>query len=187
VSPLAVPPEGKPMPGFDPTAYGPVLAALLREAPLNPLDAGRPVEAVRAKLAALGDGAFRPHRVADADAAAACRAGLWLAFNFLDESHAISQGLHTPEGSFWHAILHRREPDASNSKYWWRRVGPHAVIAQITEQAPAVGYGYTTPEAFVDFCERVRGTGTDKERLAQAVQELEWRLLFEHCYRRAVG
>jgi hypothetical protein len=24
---------------------------------------------------------------------------------------------------FWHAIMHRREPDAANSKHWWRQVG----------------------------------------------------------------
>jgi len=111
----------------------------------------------------------------------AVRAGLWLLHDFLDESHAISQDLHTAEGSFWHAIMHRREPDPWNSKYWWRKVGPHPVLKSLVETAPELGYRFTTPEAFVDECERVRGSGTPDEDRARRVQLLEWRLLFEWC------
>ena len=119
--------------------------------------------------------------------AGACLAGLWLRFNCLDESHGVSQELHTPEGSFWHAILHRREPDPGNSKFWWRSVGSHPVLRQLVEQAPALGYGYTDPFTFVDYCERMRGKGGNDEQVAERVQELEWRLLFDWCCRRAVG
>src|SRR5207245_11135 len=61
------------------------------------------------------------------DWAACVRSGLYLRFNFLDESHTISQGIHTVEGSYWHAIMHRREPDYSNAKHWFRKVGQHPV------------------------------------------------------------
>lgn len=83
--------------------------------------------------------------------------------------------------------MHRREPDPSNSKYWWRRVGPHPVLGQLRERATALGYTFTSPEAFVDVCERVRGTGSADEDLARRVQLLEWQLLFDHCYRGAAG
>ena len=118
---------------------------------------------------------------------AACRAGLWLAFDFLDESHTISQGLETPEGSYWHAILHRREPDAWNSKYWWRRVGNHPVFAQLAEQAARLGWRAWDPAAFVDACEEERGSGSERERLLREVQRAEWELLFAWCYRHSVG
>jgi hypothetical protein len=152
------------------------LAELLRQLPLMPLGPGKPDPAMRAKLAA-----------AERDLSPACQAGLWLAFDFLDESHAISQELETAEGSYWHAIMHRREPDADNSKYWWRKVGSHPVLKLLQEQAPSLGYKFTDPFVLVDFVEHVRDTGSTDEELAKRVQQLEWQLLFEHCYRGVIS
>lgn len=184
---------------FDPAAYGPAFAALLRDAPPSPLGPGRPDAARRPALAALADGAFAPHRVVDKDAAAACRAGLWLAFDFLDESHAISQEIHTADGSYWHALMHRREPDFSNSAYWFRRVGAHPVFAPLRAEAaelaaagPAEAALLTRqaawdPFAFGDLCEAALAGRAACEDLCRRVQQAEWRLLFDHCFRRAVG
>ena len=63
---------------FDPAKYGPAVAALLAEPRLMPLGPGSPVTEVRRPLAAL-------------ELPPACRAGLWLYFDFIDESHRISQ------------------------------------------------------------------------------------------------
>src|SRR5262249_10233497 len=119
--------------------------------------------------------------------ALACLSGLWLYHDFLDPSHTLSQDISSSTGSFWHAIMHRREPDAGNSKYWWRRVGSHAVLTQLAEQAPALGYRYRDPAEFVGFADRVRDTGSADEELARQVQRLEWELLFDLCYRQALG
>src|SRR5262249_34109802 len=138
----------------------------------------------------LNDAAFRPHGVRDADMARACRAGLWLLHGFLDESHEISQGLDTAEGSYWHALVHRREPDFSNSKYWFRRVEAHPVFAELTRNAAELGYPSAAawdPFAFVDACERAIGRGGAEEELCRRVQQAEWELLFDWCYRRATG
>ena len=156
---------------FDPTAYGSAVADLFAIPRLPELGPGTPQFDVKPALQSL---ALPP----------ACIAGLWLYFDFLDESHAISQADEgNPERDYWHAILHRREPDASNSKYWWRRVGDHPVLAALAEQAPALGYRFTTPIDFVDLCEKVRGANSPAEGLAQRVQLLEWQLLFDWCYR----
>jgi hypothetical protein len=167
--------------------YPPVIAELLAVPCRMPLGPGTPDRRAADKLRRLDlAAACAPASVRRVDMARACLAGLWLRFGCFDESHGISQELHMPEGSFWHAILHRREPDPSNSKYWWRRVGSHPVLQQLVGQAPALGYAYTDPFTFVDFCECVRGQGGKEEKAAQDVQELEWRLLFEWCYRKAV-
>jgi hypothetical protein len=171
---------------MDSAPYATAIAELLAIPVRMPLGPGTPDRPAADRLCRLDiSTAFAPAAVRDADMARACLAGLWLRFNHLDESHGISQGLLTPEGSFWHAVMHRREPDPGNSKYWWRRVGSHPVIQQLAEQAPALGYNYTDPFAFVDFCERMRGSGGTEEAMAEDVQELEWRLLFAACLRSA--
>ena len=159
------------MTGFNPADYGTAVAELLATPRLAPLGPGSPDPSLSPKLQAT-------------DLPPLCRAGLWLYFDFLDESHRLSQDIETPDGSFWHAIMHRREPDAENSKYWWRRVGKHPVLARLVEQTPALGYTLVSAPAFVDYCERARDTGTADEEIARRVQLLEWQLLFDHCYRK---
>lgn len=155
--------------------YPKAVVELLAVAHPTALGPGAPNEAIRAHLTA-----------AVAVLSPPCAAGLWLRFDFLEESHAVSQTAEgTPDYDFWHAIMHRREPDAFNSKYWWRRVGSHPVLGQLRERAPEVRYAFTTPEAFVDFCEKVRDTGSAEEETAKRVQQLEWDLLFAWCFERA--
>src|SRR5947209_3342922 len=91
--------------------YPPAIAELLRKLPRMPLGPGEPDRSVKGQLEALNEEAFAPWRVVDRDMAAACRAGLWLAFGYLDESHTISQELHTAEGSYWHVLT--QMPQAS--------------------------------------------------------------------------
>lgn len=61
--------------------------------------------------------------------------GILLLWDFLHESHEISQtmeGRGTPRtGDYWHGIMHRREPDAGNASYWFRRVGRHPAFASL--------------------------------------------------------
>jgi len=103
---------------FNPSRYAPAITDLLREPWTPPLDVGQPDPAVQARLSALSnEEAFAPHKIRDRAMADACRAGLWLYHNFLDEAHEIAQELHTPTGSYWHALMHRREPDFSNPMY----------------------------------------------------------------------
>lgn len=172
---------------------------LLREELLPQLTVGAPLRVYEAALAQPIDSLFAPAKIIDRDFAQACRAGLWLYFDFFDESHAISQDLETPEGSYWHAILHRREPDYGNAKYWFRRVGRHPAFEPLREAAieltraagiPAgsdflVEQRTWDPFAFVDLCEAAC-QGKADEMLCRKIQRREWDLLFDYCYRRAV-
>src|SRR5262249_46033412 len=156
---------------FSPSDYGLVVAELLVPPRLAPLGPGSPNRAVEARLRSLkAADLFAPRPVVDADMAAACLAGLWLYHDFLDESHTLSQEIDTTSGSYWHAILHRREPDASNSKYWWRQVGNHPVFVQLAEEAARLGWRAWDPVAFVDACEKERGSGSEREMLLREAQ-----------------
>jgi hypothetical protein len=185
---------------FDPTVYAPVIAELLCDPWVLPLDAGVPNHEVRDRLEALSrNDLFAPGRVRDAGMADACRAGLWLYHNFLDESHKISQELHTPTGSYWHALMHRREPDFSNAAYWFRRVGSHPVYEALCRDAaelaatapPAAAFLNTQstwdPFAFVDLCAAALAGRAPCEDLCLQIQKREWELLFDWCYHQAIG
>ncbi len=121
--------------------------------------------------------------------------GLWLYFGCFDECHESCQDLATPEGSYWHAIVHRQEPDAGNAGYWFRRMGRHPVYAALAERAREIldrepGTGFVAmetwdPFGFVAFCESARRTAEDAppHRVAREIQLAEWQLLFDSCAR----
>lgn len=119
--------------------------------------------------------------------------GLYLYFSCLDESHTIAQDLNTPEGGFWHGIMHRQEPDAFNAGYWFRRVGSHPVFPALAAAAQELGYTTSNsvpprwdPAAFIDYCETARKhPGSPEEKLAMQVQLAEWQLLFNYCATKA--
>jgi hypothetical protein len=136
-----------------------------------------------------------PKKAKDRGFALACLAGLWLYHSFLDESHAISQDLDTLEGSYWHAILHRREPDYGNAKYWFRRVPRHAIFPELCRAATNLTTEEGTPPgsefllrqqawnaaAFVDLCEIAHGQ-VALDRLCRLIQGREWELLVLYCH-----
>jgi len=115
----------------------------------------------------------------------AAMAGLWLYFSCLDEAHTLAQAVETPDGSFWHGIMHRQEPDAGNAAYWFRRAGKHAVFPALRDEAVGLGYECGPawdPFDFIDACEAARRLpGSDNERLLRRVQLAEWQRLFHHC------
>jgi hypothetical protein len=111
-------------------------------------------------------------------------AGLWLYVDDLNRSHRVSQGVNRPSGSFWHAIMHRREGDFSNSHYWYRKIGQHPVLSRVNAggggAAAGTDIGGYEPHDFVDRVERAAAQNSDSPDLV-AMQRLEWVALFEHC------
>src|SRR5215208_1132858 len=117
--------------GFNPSDYGEEVRLILSldgdGARPMPLAKGAPV---RTGIAALSDksagqlfaGSYSPD---------AALSGLYLYFCAYDESHSLSQDISSPEGSFWHGIMHRQEPDPDNAGYWFRRVGNHPTFPAI--------------------------------------------------------
>jgi hypothetical protein len=174
---------------FDPTSYPAPIAALWSADRLPELGRGEPNHPAQAAIDALRLERLFP-RLSDPQAAEACLSGLWLYHDFLDRSHTISQDLHSWVGSYWHGIMHRREPDPDNAKYWFRRVPSNPVFESLGTDAAELGLavkGVWDAFAFVDRCERERGTGSDAETVCRRVQLREMQLLFDWCFRRATG
>lgn len=191
------------MSGFDPAVYGTVFEALLSDDRLMPLDPGTENVAAHAELEALDlDQAFAPHHISDRQMADGCRSAVLLYHNQLEASHVISQSIETPTGSYWHGIMHRREPDYPNSKYWFNRVGEHEIyphlkeeavsIALRTEQLPDEAAFLTRqsswdPNAFIDLCEAAHHGRIPAEDLCRRIQQREWELLFDYSYHHAIA
>ena len=181
--------------------YPAAVQDLIADTRLAPLGPGRPNEAVRTRLKKLTvNDLFAPEKFRDLNLGQSCLAGLWLYHDFLDESHKISQDLETAEGAYWHGLMHRREPDFGNSKYWFRRVGPHELFAPLAKSAaelaensdphPSAAFLASgkpwDPFAFIDLCEQSYLGRVPCEQLCRLVQEQEWRLLFDYCYQHAL-
>jgi hypothetical protein len=64
-------------------------------------------------------------------AARALKSGLLLWNDDLGGCHTIAQELSDDFGSYLHGVMHRREPDYGNSKYWFRRVGEHPLFPEL--------------------------------------------------------
>lgn len=157
---------------------------------------GTPNRAARELLVAATPGDVAP-QARSPEMASCCLSGLWLWHDFLDESHQICQDLPTAEGSYWHGIMHRREPDYANSKYWYRRVGDHPIFPDLLEQAHEVAKqsdssrsvdslvtaSHWDPCAFVDLCADAARSGNNVP-FCQEVGAREWLLLFDYCYGR---
>lgn len=125
----------------------------------------------------------------DAAQPSAALAGLALQLADWEGSHELAQHIDTPEGSFWHAILHRMEPDEFNSNYWFRKVGQHGIFPELLADAksilatsPVDGWQMADrwqPRLFHTWIrEAVETKDPRKHTVAVAIQNAELRRLF---------
>ncbi len=129
----------------------------------------------------------------------AMAAGLLQVHDFWDASHDAAQQAddrgERGTSAYWHGIAHRREPDASNAAYWFRRVGRHAVFVPLAEAArplfemeglgaiaeQVMPSGAWNPGAMTELCTTAKA-GTPRERLARRLQRMEMWLLLEASF-----
>ncbi|MDR3634274.1 MAG: hypothetical protein P4L84_10765 [Isosphaeraceae bacterium] len=140
---------------------------------------------------ALDEGAWSelvPH--ASRTSRLALAAGLLQIHDFWEDSHEAAQQAddlgERAVSAYWHGIAHRREPDAGNASYWFRRVGRHSLFGPLGAAAQAILQSHGDPKltgrltpggtwspfAFIEFCgEARRDRGI--EGLAKTLQRLE--------------
>jgi len=51
-----------------------------------------------------------------------------------DKAHDVAQEVNTPDGSWIHAYLHRKEGDRSNAQYWYQRANKKLPVYSLEQE-----------------------------------------------------
>ena len=143
---------------------------------------------------------FDGFAVTDSEFGNCVKSGLLLWNDALDSSHKIVENIGTKTGNYWHAIMHRRENDYSNAKYWFGRVGKHPIYflllcyAQELSQTEQLEE-YTkilesndewNPAQFVDWCQAATNSEDNKKTFLEQIQLKELQLLIDFSCKNAL-
>ncbi len=124
-------------------------------------------------------------------AAEMVRGALFYAIDALDPAHRIFQDEKGDLGSYWHGMMHRREGDFDNARYWFRRAGklpffPRLHRAAGEEWDLAARQPDWDPYLFTGECEQAR-FGAETEPQLGRVQRIEFDAIFDYSWRQATG
>jgi hypothetical protein len=104
-----------------------------------------------------------------------------------DGAHELCQGHEGHAGcDYVHALVHRREGDSANAKYWFREVGPHPIQDALVQAADGLGLaalgegGRWQAGRLVDACARALAGPPAGRAALMRLQAEEFRLLGEH-------
>lgn len=187
---------------FTDTSYGIVLEPLVRHVELPPIGPGKPNEARRKALEKLNhQNAFTFVNVDDTAMAKCCVAGVLLLHGFIDNAHEIVQALDSDNAGYWHGLVHRREGDFNNAKYWARIAWNHPIWNELNTKATELyaesqagmaarfldGQEKWEPFKFIDLCYKSVGSGSETELLCRKIQQAEWELLFDHSFQKSLN
>jgi hypothetical protein len=132
------------------------------------------------------------HKIANQKAFSLVRGALFYLFDALPEAHTIFQDAKGDLGSYWHGMMHRREADFDNARYWFRRAGALPVFAEIHRAAAnhselMARQTSWDPYVFTGQCEQARfGECGSLQELA-ALQRIEFDALLDYSWRQSMS
>lgn len=130
--------------------------------------------------------------IKNAEMFALVRGGLLYALDAIPEAHVVFQDAKGDLGSYWHGMIHRREGDFDNARYWFRRSGILPVFSDMHRAASAFSalmarQANWDPYLFTGECEQARFGETEGLNDLVALQRVEFELLFDYCWRKSGG
>lgn len=130
--------------------------------------------------------------IRDARMLALVRGALLCAGDALDPAHKIFQNDPSPLGSYWHGVMHRREADFDNARYWFRNAGQLPSFDKMHDAAREASANMARqstwdPYLFTGLCEQAKFGAEELKSECLALQRAEFEVLFDYCWRQAVG
>jgi hypothetical protein len=128
--------------------------------------------------------------ISNAGAFALVRGGLLYALDDLDGCHRFFQDVHSDLGSYWHGMMHRREADFDNARFWFRRAGALPVFDRLHGEIAAISHDMAKqitwdPYLFTGMCEQARHGADDERGELPQLQRAEFEVLFDYSWRQA--
>jgi hypothetical protein len=118
------------------------------------------------------------------------RGGLLYALDDLAGCHEFFQDTASSLVSYWHGMMHRREADFENARYWFRRSGTLPFFDKLHHEAALVSADIAKqlswdPYLFTHKCEQQRfGADADESELVR-LQQAEFEVVFDYSWRQA--
>jgi hypothetical protein len=119
------------------------------------------------------------------------RAGLFYAYDALEDAHRIVQEASGDLSAYWHGMLHRREADFDNARHWFRRAGtlPHFAKAHnlASEFSPEMARQMSwDPYLFTGLCEQSKYGDETLSKTLIRLQRVEFEVTFNYTWRQGL-
>ena len=118
------------------------------------------------------------------------RGGLLYLVDAIDECHEHFQEVHTDLGSYWHGMMHRRESDFDNARYWFRRASRLPFFDTLHRRASECSVDMAKqmswdPYLFTGQCEQARFGEMEFMDQLKKLQRAEFDVVFDYTWRQA--
>jgi hypothetical protein len=120
------------------------------------------------------------------------RGAILYALDELDAAHQIFQEDHSELGSYWHGMMHRREGDFDNARYWFRRAGRLTLFHAMHAASRGVSSTMSRQETWDPYlltgeCEQVRFGAHELTQECQRLLRVEFDVLLAYSWEKGVG
>ena len=129
--------------------------------------------------------------IADVKILTLLRGALLCAGDALDAAHRIFQDDSSDLASYWHGVMHRREGDFDNARYWFRRAGRLPIFDRMhgtAAQVSATMARQPTWDAYLltGMCEQAKFGDHGAVAECVALQRVEFDELLGYCWRMGI-
>lgn len=123
-----------------------------------------------------------------AERACLIRSLMLYANDALSESHRLIQDVPGDLAAYLHGMIHRREEDFENARYWFSRAGELPFFGELQRQSAQISEDMAKqlnwdPYLFATLCERSKYGSRTPVKTLVGLQKAEFTTLLDYLYR----